>query len=564
MRLPSDRIEPLHPLGARALRRLAWLRVALCGLLVVAAGTGPWCPGRVALADPRDERAATAELVAAARAGRWDEAARLAAGLLAPGGGARQRPLALYYASEAAWHLRRYGECLDRAEAYLQEFPREPGAARLRLRRGEAFFRLGRATSARTALEAVLASAPTPDAAARARSLLARIDPVERTVRGHVVLDYDGKYVGDARLVARIAEVERVLPEALAQVARALGEPQDPTPPFRVRFRDTGARTESLLMVTANDLVLGVQRPAIEVRTERLVVGYDLRAVLAHELVHVWQRHRLGEAASAVPVWAREGSAMWVAGQGPHRLLTDLWGSVGTSEADPASVLIDGLAGRHDVRDYAEDALAFAWLEERVGADGVRTLLRRVLAGADLTEQVATAVGKPYPEALVEARAWAEAHVRAHEADRQAYLAVRRRLTTGPPGQAVAAYDAFLATAAENLYLPKARMDRAVALARAGRAREALEAFDEVERSPSGEVFAGEILEQRVRLAAARRDLPSLEVAGGRFLKDFSWVDRKRLASVREVWARAGGTPPPEPPEAPLTPDDDEEYAAAR
>jgi hypothetical protein len=289
------------------------------------------------------------------------------------------------------------------------------------------------------------------------------------------------------------------------------------------------------------------------VRTERLMAAEDVASVLTHELAHVQHRESLGDALDAVPRWAREGLAMWIAEQGPDRLHADEVGHGSKPGSDPAAALLNGLAGPHTLNDYAEDWLAFAWLESTKGVEAVHAFARRLLEVPDAEGAFGAAAGMPFAAAAAQALAWSRARIAADMADRDAYLAAKKPLSEGKAAEAVASLDAFLAASPNHLFAPRARLDRAVALARSGRAKEALAVFDEIERSPWVTTFGDDILEQRARIAAAHHDLPAVEAAASRFLRDYSWMETKRLDAMRALWQKAGGTPPP-PPSPDLAP----------
>ncbi len=518
------------------------LRRALLAPILVGAALALGVPS--ASGGPDDGGAERVRLVEAAKANRWEEVRTQAEAFLAAHPDGRWAAEAAELGSEANWRLRRYEESLVYAERCLRIAPAGDRAERCALRRGETLFRLRRGPQARSALDAFLASHPSGPAGARARTLLRRIDPKETDVRGDVVLDYAGKYVGDPRLAARIDEVVRALPSARRRVRERMGLPPGEGPPLRVRFCDTGESRDGHYAVTAMELVGTALRSAVVIRTERLIVGYDVETVLTHELTHVQQQATLGERTDGRSTWATEGAAMWVAEQGPRRLRTDLW-SVVTARDGAADPLLDGLRTKHRLRDYLEDWLAFAWIEETKGVDAARALCRRVAETSDVETAYAEAAGMPFADAQARARAWAEARVRAGLADADVCVAARQLVKERRYLDAVAAFDAILATTPEHPFAPFARLDRAIALAHARRFKEGLTELAAIERSPWADVLAGEALEQRFKIAVARKDLAGVEAVGARFLRDFSFSDPARLAAVRDSWTQAGGFPPP-------------------
>lgn len=528
--------------------------------LLLAFGLGGLAPHLrgPAVADPDEGREELARLRAAAGAGRWEEVQSRVPALLRayPRG-----PIAAEAAglgSEAAWRLRRFEASLAYAERYLELAPEGARAERYALRRGETLFRLRRGPEARAALDALLRAHPSAPAEARARELLRRIDPPEVERRGDVVLDYAGKYVGDPRWAARVEEVIRALPGARRRVSARLGPGAGTEAPVRIRFRDTGEHPDGRTMVTAMELVGTQLRSAIVVRTERLLVGYDLETMLAHELTHAQQQTQLGERTDGSSTWAREGAAMWVAEQGARRLRTDVWGLAQSQDGGAAHPLLDGLRSPHRLRDYSEDWLAFAWIEATRGAPATRDLCARIGASPDVEGAYAAAAALPFPEAEARARAWAESRVREHLAGADAFLAARRLARERRHAEALAAFDALLALTPEHPFAPPARLHRAIALAHVRRFDEALAELTAIERSPWADVLAGEAVEERLKISAARHDLAGVEAAGSVFLRDFSFADPARLAAARALWSKAGGTPPP-PDGSPGAPVEDED-----
>lgn len=525
-------------------------------------GLGGERASRPAHAADDPDRPAYDRVLAAFKAKRSAEALEAARAFVAAHPDHKFAHSALYMAAQSAYDLRRWDDAVAEADRYLARFPTADYADRLAVRRAQAHFKARRAKEAAAGFDAFVAAKPGTALADEARAWRARIDPVDRDVRGNVVLDYAGKYRGDATFAARVAEVERLVPEAVKRIRARLGLPAGPTPPFRVRFADIGERPDDLHMSTSEELVGGEVRQALRILTEPLVLRrYDLADTLTHELLHVWHRHALGEPYYDVPKWAREGLSVWAAGQGPGRvaLLTVLFGT-DPKVADPVGRLVNGLGGAHTVVDYAEDFLAFAWVEERKGLAGVQALARRLLASADAAGAFADAAGLAFPEVEAAVRGYATTAVSAALVGRDAYLEARRAVDAGPPDAALAAVDAYLAAHPKAPFAPRARYDRALALFRAGRHAEARVAFDAVLREPLAELYVDDVLEYRVRIAAASGDAAALETAARAFVRDCSWVSKARIAAVRKLWTQgkdaAAALPPA--PEAPPGGDDDD------
>ncbi|MHC4931515.1 MAG: hypothetical protein ACYTGV_04920, partial [Planctomycetota bacterium] len=171
---------------------------------------------------------------------------------------------------------------------------------------------------------------------------------------------YDGKYSTDPRLDAVRSGLGARSDAALARIGRVLGI--DPPGPYGIRLVDSGRDRSGLWAEVKTERHDGEPRQVLWLRTEHLVLGsHDIDKTLAHEFFHCLQRERLGDKDyKRLPVWAREGAAVYVAGQLEERAAA-LAAHVGADRriADPLARLVDGLGGRHALEDYAEDASAF-------------------------------------------------------------------------------------------------------------------------------------------------------------------------------------------------------------
>jgi outer membrane protein assembly factor BamD (BamD/ComL family) len=521
--------------------------------------------GRTALAAPDPVRTEYDAVLLAFKAEKWAETRSLAARFVAAHPDYKHAHSALYMSAEAAYSLRLFADVVADVDRYRKSYGGQSYESTLALLRARALFKLRRGAEAKEAFDAIIALGSAEKTAAEARAWRARIDPQDRVVRGMVVLDYDGKFAKDPRLSAAMAEVERLAPAALDAVRARLDLPAGSRPPCRIRFRDTGERPDTVDMQTIEELSGTDVVQALVVRTERLLTRqYDVQTTLTHELTHVWHRHALGEPYYGVPKWAREGLALWVAKQGPERLRA-LYNLRATdpSATDAVEPFVNGLAGKHTLDDYGEDWLAFAWVESTKGESAVRALGRSLLESADVEGAFAKASGLPFAEAAVRMRAFAEKRVRDDLSVREAYFVPRRLLLAKKFSEAASAYQAMLAEAPDHVLAPAARLDRALALLRAGRTDDAEAAFAAIEKGALSGLYHDDAAEYAARIAAERRDGARLAAAKEAFVRDFSWVDSKRLARVRALTAGPAATPqppspPPEPPDdAPRASDDD-------
>jgi hypothetical protein len=251
-----------------------------------------------------------------------------------------------------------------------------------------------------------------------------------------LLLPYEGKYARDPRLDA----IREELPARVETARKRLeGLLEVKVPPVEVRLADAGEDRSGVFAES--------QGGVITLKTEYLVLGaFDVDATLVHEMFHCLQRARLGRRYERVPEWAREGAALYVAGQGAERAraLAAIAGS-DPFDKDPLARLVDGLDGPHGLFDYYEDVAAF----ERVGARGP-ALVRKLLE----TEDVAAAVREVLGEDMATFRAETARHARE----------VLRPLLEEGRGEG------------GGVYAPAAELRRAEALAREGEDAEALEA----------------------------------------------------------------------------------------
>jgi len=185
----------------------------------------------------------------------------------------------------------------------------------------------------------------------------------------------NGKYVGDLRLAAICEELPARAEAARKTLADLLGVD---VPEVALRLEDAGS-DRSGVFAESDD-------KEIVLRTEYLVLGaFDLDKTLLHETFHCLQRRRLGKRYDRVPEWAREGAALYVAGQASGRARSLAW----IAGKDGINKLVNGLKGPHGLFDYYEDAAAF----ERVGARG-RDLVRKLLDTDDVAAAVREVLGE--------------------------------------------------------------------------------------------------------------------------------------------------------------------------
>jgi hypothetical protein len=295
-----------------------------------------------------------------------------------------------------------------------------------------------------------------------------------------------GKYDDDPRLAPILARLPEQRAAARRKLAKALGLD---VPKFAVRVEDAGTDRSGVYAGTRH--VDG--EPVVFLKAEYLVLrAFDPEATLVHEFYHCLHRTRLGEKRYArVPVWAREGAALFVAGQGTER--AQLLAALVARDplvTEPMQRLVDGLAGPHDLYDYYEDVAGFLAL----GAAKGRALARALLDTDDPARAVRAVTGKD----LAAFERAAQAHARTVLtpllrrgrdvlAGDRAYFVARALREEGKDADALAGVRALLAGREPTTLRPEARLLELELLrarrgpdfdAAAARARRDLEPFD--------------------------------------------------------------------------------------
>jgi len=350
---------------------------------------------------------------AAETGGRWAEAERHYRALLARHPDYKMAPGARNGLVTALAKLRRLEECIAQCEANLEAEPGSKGRSRWEFVRAECLFRLWRFEQARAGLEALLARDPEGPFAKGARATLEKIDPTWEVDAAGVVQDYAGKYIGDPRFQALMADLPALVERSAARLEQALGLPRGGYRTLMLRFRDTASNGGGGGSRATTDTV-GVEGKPVEVigfYTEYMVLGReDFEQRLVHEMQHAAMRAALGQAYLELPAWVREGLALFGAGQIETRVQTILGNELFAGK-DPM-LLLDGIEdGKRGFDDYLEDGLAFEWLEGvRKGA--VKAFCGRLLAGEGYRDAFAAEAGLDYSRAIKAAEDYAVKRVR--------------------------------------------------------------------------------------------------------------------------------------------------------
>ncbi len=199
------------------------------------------------------------------------------------------------------------------------------------------------------------------------------------------LLTYRGRLADDPRLAEVGREFAAALRAATAIVSARLEVPADAAA-FGYRFRDSDSNSDRPAGQWARTVHFSSGgTPEIQIDPAPFVLGIaELTPVITHEVVHAVLARELGEVYGTIPRWLDEGIAVEVAGQTDDKLER----AVAWTPGRDAASIIDGLATDHHWTDYAEDALAIAWLEEVGGPRALPRLVDRLRSG------------EPWPEAL--------------------------------------------------------------------------------------------------------------------------------------------------------------------
>jgi hypothetical protein len=396
--------------------------------------------------------------------------------------------------------------------------------------------------------------APPPDPRHLGHRDVLVVDSVDRVVSGHLVEDYEGRWSKDARWEGRRRAVAEEIPSAIQDVRARLGLGDRPEPPFVVRFRDDAQMGFGIFMSTYQEIRSGEVRPLIVVGVDSLLSGEcDYREALRHEIAHCWHLADLGRSFYMVPSWVKEGLADWASGGGENRLLRlyqrDYHDPIPYADAgnDPARRIVNGLGGAHTADDYAEDYLAFAYVEKSLGIASVHRLVAELFADTPYPVAFQRATGKPFPTFEEEARRWATERVQGDLSRRWAYFKAKQAFQKEQFLKAEAAYGAYLDEEGFLPYRALAMVERAechLELGDVAAARTLLAAAEST--APLG-FYNARILRDRVRISVAGEDWKSAHSNALAYLADYEHLYQGYTSQVRSLLAKAQAKLPPPP-----------------
>ncbi len=391
-----------------------------------------------------------------------------------------------------------------------------------------------------TLLDEDYGAVPPPDPAHLGHTDVFVVDAKDRVVRGPVVADYAGRYSRDPRWPLRLAELEAELPGAVEFVRERLGLGDRPAPPFRIRFRDDEEMPSPLFMSVFQELEGGAARPLIVVGVDALVAGrYDLKQTLRHELAHCWHLWSLGAPFYAQPRWIQEGLADWATGPDCDRLRRLYLDECGSPDIDPAAVLVNGMDGRQERRDYGESWLAFLMIEREFGISAVHGLVAGLFSEGSPQVALQRVTGWDYEEFKRRARAWAADLVREETGDWAAYVAAKRGYLAKEHDAAEAAYDTYLREYPSGAFRALALAESADLRLLRGDPDGARARVDAIASAAPVGALARRCLHLRIRIARAEKDWPAVERLCLDFIHDFEWDDNGATRDVRTALPEA-------------------------
>ena len=273
-------------------------------------------------------------------------------------------------------------------------------------------------------------------------------------VRTHEGL-YRGRYRHDPRFDRTFGELETAVGKALRVIEDRLGiEPQG-VARIHVYVQDADPARYGHDRARCRTHRVGAEEfQHVDLYTEYFVSGdADLQTVVTHELVHAVMRERLGQKRyERLPVWLREGLAVYVADEGEHHLHRTLLA------CEQVGALVTGLTRtKRSVHIYP-----YAWLAvEHLVAKGGPTTLPRLIKGLLDDRDGKTLLGRIHGGGYAAfergVREHATRRIRA-AADGLDDIKRARRLYRGKHfAKARAACAAFLEQHADSAFAPTAR-----------------------------------------------------------------------------------------------------------
>ena len=293
---------------------------------------------------------------------------------------------------------RKLDACIARCEANLKAEPKSTLRDRWTYMIGQSRFRQWKFKQAEADFKAFKEAFADSLFVAWADYYLERVNPPVK-VNEHGVRDgYTGKFAGDVRLQAALERLPQDFAHARESLKRTLGVDIG-RPRVVFELQDKGFSRDTTRAYAETIAIDYEPHTLLTFYTEHIVVSdYDHRSRVVHELKHAGFRDLMGVAYLDLPVWVREGLAVYGAEQFEDRAAAIL-GSEVFAGRDPRGILKGIDNTDHGVTDYLEDAAAFLWLEaKREGA--VHEFCRRILKGESYVAVYAELADMPLEDAL--------------------------------------------------------------------------------------------------------------------------------------------------------------------
>ncbi len=225
---------------------------------------------------------------------------------------------------------------------------------------------------------------------------------------------YRGRFAGELAFQTVLAQMPEQRRRALAFVERRTGLRLVATDRERILIRFTeDAGPEQTLAVTETRSVNGRRCQVVTFYLPPLLrEQLPVEPTLRHELAHAVMRQRMGFRYGYVPVWLREGIAVWTAEQIEDKAALLIPARLAAGQ-DPL-MLLNGLDTLpHTLDDLLEDALLFQYLEQRCGAPCVQRVIQDVVHGRSPRRLIEHATGLSWREVNAQVRAFSLDYIRA-------------------------------------------------------------------------------------------------------------------------------------------------------
>ena len=188
---------------------------------------------------------------------------------------------------------------------------------------------------------------------------------------------YEGKYQNLKEWQEFISKIPSYKKKAVEIIKEKLDLSFSNPDKISIKFEDIKPTERNILLATTwhekdTGKIFIKFRP--EVYFNHLI---DMEKDIIHEMVHAIFAEKIGDKYSEWPYWIREGMAVWVANQQEEYLRNQL--SQVLHFREPVLRMVNGLGDRFF--EYQEGVLAFCYLEENFGIQGIKSLTKKLIEG---------------------------------------------------------------------------------------------------------------------------------------------------------------------------------------